>query len=114
MWKEAYKTQGGHPLHTGNPLSGNQNPKLLTQRLPPRIYDMHTQHQKKEAMRNSLSFLPKETFIDEGGKYLIVTGDINSKPYMLVTLYALNTHQLHFLRVIKKAEVWKLHNMRKL
>lgn len=31
-------------------------------------------------LRNSLSFQLKETLIDQGGRYLIVTGDINSEP----------------------------------
>lgn len=55
------------------------------------------------AIKNSLSFQPKP-FLDEGGRYITVSGDINFKPYTVVTLFALNSHQLRFIRkVLKKA-----------
>lgn len=55
------------------------------------------------ALRNSLSLQLKEQYIDEGGRYIIITGDINSNPYTLVTLYVPNKHQIRFLRrVLKK------------
>lgn len=52
------------------------------------------------ALRSSLYFQLKQSFIDEGGRYIIITGDINSKPYTLVTLYAPNTHQIRFLKKV--------------
>lgn len=70
------------------------------------------------AISNSVSFQPKESFLDEGGRFIIVTGNINSKPYTLVKLYSPNSHQFRIIKkVLKKAnyennEIWQHLNVR--
>lgn len=43
------QTQDGYPLCEGNTLPEDQSPKLLTQRLPPCVFGMHTLPQKRRS-----------------------------------------------------------------
>lgn len=54
------------------------------------------------AIKKSFSFKLKSSHMDPDGCFIILEGDINSKPYTLVTVYAPNTHQLTFLRKVFK------------
>lgn len=55
------------------------------------------------AVGKSMSFQLKSSHLDPNGRFIILTGDLNSKPYTLVTIYAPNSHQIRFLRRVFKA-----------
>lgn len=109
---ESFQAEGGHPLCAGNSLLTYQKTDLHTQGLPKCIFGLYAQPQKRRGApshKNSLSFQLKDTLLDEGGRYIIITGDLNSKPY---TLYAPKSHQLRFIRkVLKKANFMKQGNL---
>lgn len=46
------------------------------------------------AIRNTVSFQLKSSLLDKEGGYIIFT----QEPFTLVTIYAPNSHQLHFFR----------------
>lgn len=75
----------------------------------PHVYMACTPEKKKAgvliALRNTVSFQQKDIVLDPNGRYIILKGDINSKPYTLVSLYAPNTHQSRFInRLFKKIQ----------
>lgn len=82
----------------------------------PHIFLASTPRQKRGgvlmALRSLLSFLLKQTFVDEGGRYIIITGDINSQPYTLVTAYTPNSHQIRFIcKLLKRISTMRYGNL---
>lgn len=52
------------------------------------------------AIRDTVSFELKDSFIDQEGRYIILV--INNLPITLVSVYAPNSHQIRFLRKVFK------------
>lgn len=61
------------------------------------------------AIRDSVAFSLTETRIDPEGRYFILVGELNNKPFTIVNLYAQNSHQLRFLKRLYR----KLANIQK-
>lgn len=49
------------------------------------------------AIGKSVSFHLKSSLMDDEGRYIILTGDLNSRTYIIVSVYAPNSHQLRFI-----------------
>lgn len=94
LWKEAHK-QKADILCVQETHFQLDNTPYCAHKDYPHIYMVCIPHRKTGgvllAFKNSLSFVPKEIVIDEEGRYIIATGDINSNPYTTVTLYAPNS-----------------------
>lgn len=108
MSKEALKQGADILCIQETPFQTQKAPKCMHREYP-HVFLACTSDSKKGglmlALRSSLSFQLKESYIDEGGRYIIITMDINSKPYTLVTVYSPNNHQICFLKkVLKKTK----------
>lgn len=115
LWKEANKQKADILCVQETHFQLNNTPYCAHKDYP-YLYMACTPHHKKGgvllASKNSLSFQPKDIVLDEGGRYIIATGDINSKPYTIVTLYAPNSHQIRFIKkVLYKANFMKYGNL---
>lgn len=115
LWKEASKQNADIICIQETHFQLNNAPQC-THKDYPHIYMANTPNSKKGgvllAFKNSLSIQLKDIFIDTEGQYIIFTGDVNSKPYTVITLYAPNTHQIRFIKkVLHEANSMKYGNI---
>lgn len=50
------------------------------------------------AVRDTVALKVQTTHVDPEGRYLILIGELNNKPFTVVTLYAPNSRQIRFLK----------------
>lgn len=81
------------------------SPKRLQHHNFPHVF--LTSSEKKQAgvliaIRDSISFQLSHSYIDPGGRFIILTCDINNVACTIVNVYVPNSHPISFLNKVKK------------